>query len=152
MVISEAALLRILDRTEPDGDCLIWTGPPQPDGYGIIHLSSPRRNWRVHRAVWAYHNGPIPPGMVVMHSCDRPLCVAIAHLSVGTPADNTADMLAKGRASGNKNASGLCRNGLHPWVPENIWTPGDGRDRCKQCALDRNRRNLRTLRDRRRAK
>lgn len=32
-----------------------------------------------------------------MHSCDNPPCVALAHLSVGTVADNNADRARKGR-------------------------------------------------------
>lgn len=32
-----------------------------------------------------------------MHSCDVMRCVNPAHLSLGTPKENTADMIAKGR-------------------------------------------------------
>lgn len=51
----------------------------------------------VHRAVWAKHNGSIPPGMVIMHECDTPLCYEPSHLRVGTRAENNADRAAKGR-------------------------------------------------------
>lgn len=35
--------------------------------------------------------------MVVMHSCDRPLCVNPAHLRLGTSAQNAADSARKAR-------------------------------------------------------
>ena len=45
------------------------------------------------------HHGErrIPPGMVVMHTCDRPLCVNPAHLELGSNRDNAADSARKAR-------------------------------------------------------
>ena len=84
-------------------DCIEWAGNRHDRGYGRFWSRGRNRYIRAHRWVWEHAHGPIPDGMVVMHSCDNPSCVNADHLSVGTHADNMADMKAKGRArSGGK--------------------------------------------------
>lgn len=50
-----------------------------------------------HRVSYEMHNGPIPKGMHIMHSCDNPACVNPNHLSAGTRSDNMTDCAQKGR-------------------------------------------------------
>lgn len=75
--------------------CHEWQGPRNEKGYGKVRYKG--RTWLVHRAVWDEANGPIPAGMFVCHSCDRPCCGALGHLFLGTPQDNQTDMVQKGR-------------------------------------------------------
>lgn len=83
-------------RCVPDGECLIWTGARTVGGYGQFSWVTNRPRL-AHRLVYEEVNGPIPKGMVVRHTCDRTLCLRSEHLLVGTPKENTADMIARGR-------------------------------------------------------
>jgi len=131
--------------------CIEWPGNRNAAGYGrgwFTGTDGRKRLDYAHRAEWAKHNGPIPLGVVIMHTCDNPPCYNIEHLRLGTYADNMADMRAKGRA-GIGNGRGLrthCNYG-HEFTPENT-----GRDRktnaryckaCKRISLPRHRANHR---------
>lgn len=76
-------------------DCLITTYRGNQKGYPQLLVDD--QPTRVHRLAWEHINGPIPAGMQVLHKCDRPPCVEIEHLFLGTNADNVADKMAKGR-------------------------------------------------------
>lgn len=74
-------------RTEPQGNCLIWTGGLDASGYGSITTGGRRRP--AHRVAWEIANGPIPDGLVMDHVCRNRACVRIEHLRTATAAQNT---------------------------------------------------------------
>ena len=75
--------------------CWGWKNKPLITGYAPIYYE--RRNKGAHCVSWMLHRGPIPKGMFVCHHCDNPICTNPDHLFLGTPKDNTVDMLNKGR-------------------------------------------------------
>jgi hypothetical protein len=78
--------------------CVLWIGCTNDDGYGLIGSGTSKgHNSLAHRLAYEIHIGPIPDGILVLHSCDNPPCINVAHLFLGTQGDNIADMLAKGR-------------------------------------------------------
>lgn len=80
--------------------CIEWTGSRVPNGYGQIRRGEVLV--LAHRLAWELKHGPIPEGMKVLHTCDNPPCCNEEHLFLGTDADNSADMVAKGRQARQK--------------------------------------------------
>lgn len=81
-------------------ECWLWKGKtykPQNKqlGYGRVDGSGPYTY--AHRVAWILTHGDIPEGLVVRHQCDKILCCNPAHMLIGTDADNSADMVARGR-------------------------------------------------------
>lgn len=97
---------RLSARIEMSDGCWLWTGTIEKDGYGVVSFTGDgvKRQWRVHRLVYALLVGDITAGMIVGHSCHdesagRGECAGGAgcvhrrccnpeHLTLQTPSEN----------------------------------------------------------------
>jgi hypothetical protein len=59
------------------GDCLIWTGAKNTDGYGVFRREGDRAGSLVlaHRFYYELTRGPIPAGLELDHTCNTRDCV-----------------------------------------------------------------------------
>lgn len=106
----------------PDA-CHPWTGNRSPRGYGLFWTEG--RTWRVHRWLLGHLRGEhLARDEFACHACDNPPCCNERHLYIGTPAQNSADMVRRGRAinvlAQRMQAKTHCARG-HPYDEENTY-------------------------------
>lgn len=78
-------------------ECWPWVGDRLPGGYGTTRFGGKRDG--SHRVAYALIHGQIPKGLYILHSCHNPPCCNPDHLSAGTAADNTNDMIKAKRGN-----------------------------------------------------
>lgn len=112
---------RIDARTDKTGDCWLWTGYTNDDGYGIIKVNG--RAVGVHRVAYELVAGPIPKGIELDHLCQVRHCVRPGHLEPVTHTENV-------RRSGVRTTH--CPSG-HLYDEANTYVYRSGARGCRAC-------------------
>ena len=97
---SEKDKSRFLKKQNPTptpAGCIEWVGTQQKRGYGKFGVSG--RQLIPSRVAYFLATGIDPFPLLVLHSCDNPICVNPEHLSTGTTQDNSNDRQIRGRSS-----------------------------------------------------
>ena len=94
-------LSHIDENAKPDS-CWLWNGAVfKVTGYGQFG-SVKSGVFSAHKYSYQLFRGQVPQGMFVCHTCDVRRCFNPNHLFLGTPKDNTDDMMKKGRYNHNR--------------------------------------------------
>lgn len=112
------AQTRFWKKVDKNGKCWIWKGVVQGRGYGffmpIATLEGRKKHGGIlaHRYSYFIKYGNIGKKLVC-HKCDTKLCVRPSHLFLGTPKQNSLDMVKKKRQKSGKNQP-FNHKGLYP--------------------------------------
>lgn len=130
----------LFTHLQPAGDCIVFTGWTDKDGYGHIHewRGGRRRLIKVHRLVYRETVGELPDHLLVRHSCDNPPCCNPEHLLIGTQADNVNDMVERHRIQRWRKRITHCPQN-HPYDEENTALTPQGWRYCKTCKREKAR-------------
>lgn len=121
-------LPRLMARRRLDGDCWIYTGTLNPEGYG--HMSHQNRVQPVHRLAYEALVGPIPQGLHIDHLCRRRSCFNPGHLEPVTVREN----LLRGEGPPAVFARRENCDKGHPFDQVNTLVRGDrGGRKCRAC-------------------
>lgn len=128
---------RFWAKVDTTGDCWLWTGKPDKDGYGRINAPGrPTFKVKAHRYSAMLHFGMFDSRTMVLHRCNVRACIRPEHLYLGDNSDNQQDAVAAGNHY--QKSKTHCKQG-HPYNEENTFLTKRGRG-CKECRKVWNRR------------
>lgn len=136
-------------------DCILWDGAKSKNGYGNINFRG--QTLGAHRVAWELRHGPIADGLHVLHSCERRLCVNVAHMRLCTLSESIADKVARSREAKARITASQPASGPDLWrklearaIPEPnsgclLWLGGVNKDGYGQFAIRRRQHGAHTV-------
>lgn len=126
---------RLWARVDRSGDCWLWTGALDRNGYGRISTGGRGDPIAfVHRVAYELIVGPIPDGLVIDHLCRNRACCNPDHMEPVTDAENKRRGFSPSAVNARKTH---CKRG-HELSGDNVLVNGTGRS-CRECRRDRER-------------
>lgn len=118
-------------KIEVRGECWLWTGALQPDGYARTVIDGVRMG--VHEAAHLLFVGAVPDGLELDHTCRVRHCCRPDHLEAVTREENMRRMRRPREAARTWTAT-HCVNG-HEYTADNTYIdPSQAHRRCRECA------------------
>ena len=116
-----------------EGDCWLWIGSRNADGYGQVSWGG--RSRLAHRVAFEAFLGPVPVGLVLDHFvCSNPPCCRPSHMH---PTTIRGNVLRGDGLTARKARQTECRWG-HPLLGDNLQVSG-GKRVCRRCRVLRAR-------------
>lgn len=128
------AFERAWARVDTAGDCWLWLGPLQGDGYGKVPV---RHSCTAvaHRFFYEHLVGPIPDGLQLDHLCRVRICVRPDHLEPVSIRENS--LRSDSFAARHARQEG-CKRG-HPFDEANTYLRRNARGGlsrvCRRCRV-----------------
>jgi len=125
---------RIIARSRLVGDCWVWQGGKDAQGYGAltVKIADRKRRVKTHRLMYAHAKGGIPEGRVLDHLCRNPSCCNPDHLEAVTQREN---LLRGNNLAARRAAQTHCKWG-HEFTPENTYRDHLQRRVCRTCRAE----------------
>ena len=130
----DIAFMRFLSKVRnfgAPGKCWEWIAGKDSKGYGQFYYRD--KNWRAHKWLWHYVNGPVAPGYELHHRCENEACVNIAQCVEPLTFSEHRFRSAIGDKGAYRRSLTHCPQG-HAYDEANTYYFPDGRRKCKACA------------------
>jgi hypothetical protein len=121
----------LLDRVTVTGDCWLWNGYCDDDGYGR-YSTGVDGDVLAHRIAYRIFIGPIPDGLEIDHTCRVRRCANPLHLEAIEHGENVRRGISGLVNGARQRAKTACPKG-HSYSGANLYICPRGKRECRTC-------------------